>query len=158
MSEYIKKIKDAAKPIIENLQLELVDVVLRKEFGINVISIIIDDPQTFSMDIDQLTNIHSQILDIVNDDIPDGYYLELTTCGIERELKTPNDFQRAINQYIYLSTYQKIHDAFDLKEMNGTLIEVTDEYYVVEVIYKTRKKIVNIPKTAVAKIRLAVKF
>ena len=130
----------------------------RKEFGVNVISIIIDNPETFTMDIDEVAEINSEILDLVNDYIPDGYYLEVTTPGIERELKTEKDFNRAIDKYIYIKTYQKIDDAYGLKEINGYLKEVLENDYVVEVLHMGRRKIVNIPKSAVAKIRLAVKF
>ena len=110
------------------------------------------------MDIDEVAEINSEILDLVNDYIPDGYYLEVTTPGIERELKTEKDFNRAIDKYIYIKTYQKIDDAYGLKEINGYLKEVLENDYVVEVLHMGRRKIVNIPKSAVAKIRLAVKF
>lgn len=158
MSEYLHKIKEASIPVVESRFLELVEVVLRKEFGVNVISIVIDNPETFTMDIDEVASINSEILDLVNDYIPDGYYLEVTTPGIERELKTEKDFARAIGKYIYIKTYQKIENAYNLKEMYGTLLEVTENDYVVDVVNMTRTKTVNIPKTAVAKIRLAVKF
>jgi ribosome maturation factor RimP len=158
MSEYLNKIKELSIPVVESKNLELVDVVLRKEFGVNVISIVIDNPETFTMDIDEVAEINSEILDLVNDFIPDGYYLEVTTPGIERELKTEKDFNRAIDKYIYIKTYQKIDNAFGLKEINGYLKEVLDEEYVVEVLHMGRRKIVNIQKSAVAKIRLAVKF
>lgn len=158
MSEYLHKIKEASIPVVESRSLELVEVVLRKEFGVNVISIVIDNPETFTMDIDEVASINSEILDLVNDYIPDGYYLEVTTPGIERELKTEKDFARAIGKYIYIKTYQKIENAYNLKEMYGTLLEVTENDYVIDVVNMTRTKTVNIPKTAVAKIRLAVKF
>lgn len=158
MSDYLHKIKEASIPVVESKNKELVEVVLRKEFGINVISIVIDDPETFTMDIDEVASINSEILDIVNDDIPDGFYLEVTTPGIERELKTTKDFDRAIGKYIYIKTYQKLENAYNLKEMYGTLLEVKEDEYLVEVVNMTRKKEVNIPKSAVAKIRLAVKF
>lgn len=156
--EYINKIKELSLPIVLSHQKELVDVVLRKEFGVSIISVIIDDLETFSMDIDEVAEINTSILDLVNDYIPDGYYLEVTTPGIERELKTDIDFKRAIGKYIYIKTYQKIDEAFGLKEINGDLIEVNENEYVVNVVHMTRKKVVNIPKTAVAKIRLAVDF
>ena len=73
MNEYLSKIKDASIPIIEKHKKELVSVSLRKEFGTNIISITIDDPVTFSSDIDEIASINQEILDIVNDDIPDGY-------------------------------------------------------------------------------------
>lgn len=156
--EYLKKIKELSLPIVLSHQKELVEVVLRKEFGVSIISVVIDDLETFSMDIDEVAEINTSILDVVNDYIPDGYYLEVTTPGIERELKTEADFKRAIGKYIYIKTYQKIDEAFGLKEINGDLIEVTENEYVVDVVYMTRKKVVNIPKTTVAKIRLAVDF
>ena len=158
MSEYLNKIKELSIPVVEKKNLELVEVVLRKEFGVSVISIVIDNPETFTMDIDEVAEINSEILDLVNDYIPDGFYLEVTTPGIERELKTEKDFSRAIDKYIYIKTYQKIDNAFGLKEINGYLKEVLDEEYVVEVLYMGRRKVVNIQKSAVAKIRLAVKF
>ena len=113
-------------------QKELIDVKLRKEFEVNIISVIIDDPETFSMDIDEVASINSALLDEVNDLIPDGYYLEVTTPGIERE--------------------------FAIKEITGTLLEVTENTFVVEMLLHQRKKVVTVPRTAVAKIRLAVKF
>ena len=151
MNEYLSKIKDASIPIIEKHKKELVNVSLRKEFGTNIISITIDDPVTFSSDIDEIASINQEILDIVNDDIPDGYYLEVTTPGVERELKE-NEYEKSIGKYICIKTYQKLETAYNLKEIYGTLISVDQDNL------KQRKKIVTIPKDAIAKIRLAIKF
>lgn len=74
---------------------------VRKEFGTNIISIVIDDPETFSLDIDEVASINAEILDEVNDLIPDGYYLEVTSLGIERELLTEKIFKS--NKSICLS-------------------------------------------------------
>ena len=158
MSSNLLKIKELVLPIVTSHNKELVDVKNRKEFGINIISVIIDDPETFTMDIDEVANINSEILDVINDYIPDGHYLEVTTPGIERELITQKDFDRAIGKYIYLSTYQKLENANNLKELNGDLLEVTDEQITVEALINQRKKVIIIPRAAIAKIRLAVKF
>ena len=83
MSEYLLKIKESASNIVDKHQKELIDVKVRKEFGTNIISIVIDDPETFSLDIDEVASINAEILDEVNDLIPDGYYLEVTSVGIE---------------------------------------------------------------------------
>lgn len=157
MNEYLSKIKDASIPIIEKHKKELVSVSLRKEFGTNIISITIDDPVTFSSDIDEIASINQEILDIVNDDIPDGYYLEVTTPGVERELKE-NEYEKSIGKYICIKTYQKLETAYNLKEIYGTLISVDQDNLSVEALIKQRKKIVTIPKDAIAKIRLAIKF
>lgn len=158
MNNNFSKIKELTLPIVTSHSKELVDIKHRKEFGINIISIIIDDPQTFTMDIDEVANINSEILDTINDYIPDGYYLEVTTLGIERELVTDKDFERAIGKYIYVSTYQKLENAGNLKEINGYLLEKTNEEITIEALINQRKKVIIIPRAAIAKIRLAVKF
>lgn len=157
MSNYLQSIRELALPIVTMHQKELIDVKLRKEFDVNIISVIIDNPETFSMDIDEVALINSELLDEVNDLIPDGYYLEVTTPGIERELQTEMDFQRAIGKYVYIKTYQKLEE-YHVKEITGTLLETTENTFVVEMLLNQRKKVVTVPRTAVAKIRLAVKF
>ncbi len=65
MSEYLLKIKESASNIVDEHQKELIDVKVRKEFGTNIISIVIDDPETFSLDIDEVASINAEILDEV---------------------------------------------------------------------------------------------
>lgn len=158
MSEYLLKIKESASNIVDKHQKELIDVKVRKEFGTNIISIVIDDPETFSLDIDEVASINAEILDEVNDLIPDGYYLEVTSLGIERELLTEKDIQKAINQFVYLKTYQKMENAYNLKEISGYLIEANAEEFKLEIFLNQRQRLVVIPRAAVAKIRLAVDF
>lgn len=158
MSEYLLKIKELSLDIVNKHQKELVDVKVRKEFGTNIISIVIDDPETFSLDIDEVAAINSEILDKVNDLIPDGYYLEVTSLGIERELLTEKDIQKAINKFVYLKTYQKMENVYNLKEISGYLREANEEEFKLEIFLNQREKVVVIPRAAVAKIRLAVDF
>lgn len=158
MSEYLLKIKELSLDIVNKHQKELVDVKVRKEFGTNIISIVIDDPETFSLDIDEVASINSEILDKVNDLIPDGYYLEVTSLGIERELLTEKDIQKAINKFVYLKTYQKMENVYNLKEISGYLREANEEEVKLEIFLNQREKVVVIPRAAVAKIRLAVDF
>lgn len=158
MSEYLLKIKESASNIVDKHRKELIDVKVRKEFGTNIISIVIDDPETFSLDIDEVASINAEILDEVNDLIPDGYYLEVTSLGIERELLTEKDIQKAINQFVYLKTYQKMENAYNLKEISGYLREANAEEFKLEIFLNQRQRLVVIPRAAVAKIRLAVDF
>ena len=158
MSEYLLKIKELSLDIVNKHEKELVDVKVRKEFGTNIISIVIDDPETFSLDIDEVASINSEILDKVNDLIPDGYYLEVTSLGIERELLTEKDIQKAINKFVYLKTYQKMENVYNLKEISGYLREANEEEFKLEIFLNQREKVVVIPRAAVAKIRLAVDF
>ena len=158
MSEYLLKIKESESNIVDKHQKELIDVKVRKEFVTYIISIVIDDPETFSLDIDEVASINAEILDEVNDLIPDGYYLEVTSLGIERELLTEKDIQKAINQFVYLKTYQKMENAYNLKEISGYLREANAEEFKLEIFLNQRQRLVVIPRAAVAKIRLAVDF
>ncbi len=157
-NDYLESIKQVALNIVQKHQKELVDVKVRKEFGTNIISVIVDDIETFSLDIDEVALINTELLDEVNDLIPDGYYLEVTTLGIERELVTEKDIQKAINQFVHIKTYQKVATAYNLKEIDGYLKEANDEEFTLEVFLNNREKMVVIPRVVVAKIRLAIDF
>ena len=154
----IDKIKGKSLPVVEKYQKTLVSVEHVNEYGIDIISITIDDPITFDIDIDDVAAINEEILDLVNDDLPDGYYLEVTTVGIERELKNDDDLEKALGKYIYLKTYEKIESAFNQKEIYGYLESYEEDSINVNVINKTRTKLVTIEKSKIAKLRLAVKF
>ena len=154
----IEKIKELSSPVVEKYQKSLVSVEHVKEYGIDIVRITIDDPNTFDIDIDDVAKINEEILDLVNDYLPDGYYLEVTSVGIERELKTDSDLEKALGKYIYLKTYEKLESAFNQKEMYGYLESYTSDSVNVNVINKTRKKLVTIEKSKIAKIRLAVEF
>lgn len=152
----LDKMKLLAFPVIEKYHKELVSLKKVKEFGIDKIVFTIDDPKTFTLDIDEVAKINEEILDLINDLIPDGYYLEVSSLGAERELITKKDYERAINQYIYVSTYQKTLD--NLKEIYGYLKSYDDEKIIVDAIIKTRTKEIIITKNNIAKIRLAINF
>ena len=153
----IDKIKGKSLPVVEKYQKTLVSVEHVNEYGIDIIRITIDDPNTFDIDIDDVAAINEEILDLVNDDLPDGYYLEVTTVGIERELKNDDDLEKALGKYIYLKTYEKIESAFNQKEIYGYLESYEEDSINVNVINKTRTKLVTIEKSKITKIRLTVK-
>lgn len=154
----LEEMKKLALPIIEKYHKILVSLKKVKEFGINKIVFTIDDPETFILDIDEVASINEEILDAINDLIPDGYYFEVSSLGAERELITDEDYKRAINQYIYVSTYQKVENASNLKEFYGYLKSYDDEKIIIDAIIKTRTKEIIITRSNIAKIRLAVNF
>lgn len=154
----IEKIKELSLTVVEKYQKSLLSVEHVNEYGIDIIRITIDDPNTFDIDIDDVAAINEEILDLVNDYLPDGYYLEVTSAGIERELKTDEDLEKALGKYIYLKTYEKLESAFNQKEIYGYLESYTSDSINVNVINKTRTKLVVIEKSKIAKVRLAVKF
>lgn len=158
MALNLEEMKRLALPVIIKHQKELVSLKKVKEFGIDKIVFTIDDPKTFILDIDEVATIMEEILDLINDLIPDGHYLEVSSLGAERELITQLDFDRAIDQYIYVSTYQKVAEASNLKELYGYLKSYDEDSVTMNAIIKTRTKEVTIKRDNIAKIRLAVNF
>ena len=154
----LEEIKKLSLPVIEKHNKVLISLKKVKEFGIDKIVFIIDDPETFILDIDEVSEITEEILDLINDLIPDGHYLEVSSLGAERELITEEDFKRAIDKYIFVSTYSKIESIGKQKEFNGYLRSYDDESVTVDAIIKTRTKEVVIKREQIAKIRLAVNF
>ena len=71
---------------------------------------------------------------------------------------TEKDIQKAINKFVYLKTYQKMENVYNLKEISGYLREANEEEFKLEIFLNQREKVVVIPRAAVAKIRLAVDF
>ena len=62
MESYLIKIKELSKPIIEEYGFILVDVKKVVEFGAVISQVIIDDPKTFTLDIDIVGEIKQRIL------------------------------------------------------------------------------------------------
>lgn len=158
MTVNLEEMKRHTLSVLEKHQKELVNIKKVKEYGIDKIVIIIDDPETFILDIDEVATINEEILDLINDLLPDGYYLEVSSLGAERELVTTKDYERALNKYIYISTYQKIKEASNLKEFYGYLLAYDENTVTINAVIKTRTKEIIINKDNIAKIRLAVNF
>ena len=162
---YLDTIKELIEPIVKEYNLVLISVKKKTENGFNVVEVIIDDPVSFTIDIDIVSEISEKAIDLVNDYIPDGYYLEISSLGIERELITIDDYNRALSEekYIYVKTYQKIKytknkNSDGEKEFYGYLKSFNDEEIEITTMIKAREYTITIPKSLIALIRLAVKF
>ncbi|QWQ39413.1 ribosome maturation factor RimP [Gemella sp. zg-570] len=89
------------------------------------------------------------------DFISDKYYLEVSSPGIEIELRNLEEISSSIGKYVCLKTYEKINNQ---KEFFGDLIAVDKENILIEYKDKTRVKKLEIDYAKIAKIRLAVKL
>lgn len=148
-------VEELVTPILEELQLELVEVEYVKE-GKNWFLRVYIDKET-GVDIEDCGNVSEKLsvkLDEV-DPIQQNYFLEVSSPGAERPLKKEKDFQHAIGKNVYIKTYEPI---FDEKEFEGILLSFDGSEVTIEVKMKTRKKTVVIPYDKVAKARLAISF
>lgn len=136
---------------------ELVDIAYEKMGGDYVLSILVDKPGGITVeDTADLTEIVSPLLDTIQPDpFPDQYFLEISSPGLERPLKTKEALANAVGSYINVSLYQAIDK---VKVFEGTLTSFDNDELVIDYLDKTRKKTVTIPHKLVSKARLAVKL
>src|SRR5690606_7555759 len=87
--------------------------------------------------------------------ISDPYYLEVSSPGVERPLKTEEAVRKSVGKNVFVKLYQPIDGE---KEFEGILTSFEEGVMELEVKVKTRKKTVQIPYNQVAKARLAVTF
>ncbi len=153
--EIVEKALILANKCAEKLKLKIVEVEYAKENNRNILRIIAIDDET--LDIDQATDLNNLISEELDkeDFIDEEYYLEVSSPGIERELKTEGEISKAQDKYVCINTYEKIEG---LKEIYGYLREYLNKIIKVETNIKGRIKTIEIPFEKISKIRLAVKF
>lgn len=136
---------------------ELVDVEYGKMGGDYVLSIFVDKPEGITLnDTADLTEIISPLLDQIKPDpFPEQYFLEVTSPGLERPLKTQEALKGAVGKYVNISLYKAVEKQ---KVFEGNLVGFEEDVLTIEYMDKTRKKTVDIPYNLVSKARLAVKL
>ncbi|MDY4762064.1 MAG: ribosome maturation factor RimP [Streptococcus thoraltensis] len=152
----VEQVTEVVTPHI-NAPYELVDVEYGKMGGDYVLSIFVDKPGGISVDdTAELTDIISPLLDTIKPDpFPEQYFLEVSSPGLERPLKTKEALENAVGSYINVSLYKAIDK---VKFFEGDLISFDGENLTIDYLDKTRHKTVDIPYQTVAKARLAVKL
>ncbi len=156
MSNITEEVAKIASPIVEELELELVDVEFVKEGRDWFLRVYIDTPNG-NIDIDQCAQVSEKLSEELDrtDPIPQNYFLEVSSPGAERPLKKEEDFQKAIGQFVFIKTYEAIND---MKEFEGYLLAYGPEGAEVEMRIKTRKLTVVIGRDKIALARLAIDF
>lgn len=157
MSRVVDVVKEAVLPVVDERNFELVDIEFLKEGKNWFLRIYIDKPG--GIDIEECAWVSERVSDIMDqmdpDPIPQAYFLEVSSPGAERPLKTDKDLQNAVGSYVNLSYYQAIDGE---KSHEGTLLEVTEDSVKLEIKIKTRVKTIEIPREKIAKARLAIQF
>jgi ribosome maturation factor RimP len=96
------------RPVIEGEGLELVDVTFGRESGRRILRVTVDRHGGVDLDtISQLSGKVSRRLDLEGFE-PGPYALEVTTPGIERPLRRPQDFRRAVGERVRVKTEEGV--------------------------------------------------
>ncbi|HHZ11476.1 MAG TPA: ribosome maturation factor RimP, partial [Acholeplasmataceae bacterium] len=109
------------------------------------------------MSIDDSADLNRMISDELDkyDLFPDKYFLEVSSEGIEKELKMEAEIKAAVGEYICIRTKRKIEGK---KQLFGDLLAFDDEKATIKTVIGGEEKTVEINRGDIEKIRLAVRF
>lgn len=104
-------VAELALPIAAEAGCELVDVEFLKEGGDWFLRIYIDKPGGISLDdCEKVSRAVNSILD-EKDPIPHAFYLEVSSPGLERQLKKPKDFEKALGQLVEIKLFKAVDNS-----------------------------------------------
>lgn len=126
----------------EGFEIEYVEFV--KEGDNNILRVVIDNLNG-NVAIDDCEKISRKIEDDIDKNIDKEYVLEVSSAGLERQLKNIKLFEKYIGSEVYVKLYKKLDDK---KEITGILKSVNDNNIVIESLEK--EYIFNIKDIAVA--------
>ena len=152
MSEaVVGTIQSMVTPILQEMDLELVDIFYRREQGGWILRLIIDRENGVTLDdCTAVSREVSQLLDI-EDIIEQVYNLEVSSPGLDRPLKSIGDFQRFTGRKAKVTTREPIQGN---QVFIGRINKVEDELIILEV----GQQELSIPFSEVARARLEVEF
>jgi ribosome maturation factor RimP len=152
-SSAAEKVIEATAPRIAGLGVELVDVELVREGQSRILRLIIDKPGGVdSEDCAQVSRLVDPIID-QELDLHVHDYLEVSSPGLERPLKTERDFIRHQGEWVEVTLYQSRDGQ---KKFTGRLAASTPENIGLEA--EDGQKVSCFTREQVAKVKRIVRF
>ena len=144
----LKQAREIAEKLAEELGYELGDVELTKEPGGHFLRFYIDRPEGISLN--ELEAYHRRILPLV--ETVEYDYMEVSSPGVDRPLKTERDFEHAMGETVELKTYRPVNGA---KQFLGDLIGLEGDQIVLQT---GPDEIMKFNRRDVALVRVHVEF
>ena len=142
MANIEEKVEKLLKPVIEENGYELYDVEYAKEGKNYFLRIYIDKPDGIDLkDCEKVNDLINELLDKA-DYIKEQYFLEVSSPGIERNLRKEKHLEQNIGNEVYIKLFQKNQDG--KKEYQGILKEFDSEYIMLDDLKIERKNISQI--------------
>lgn len=151
----VQKVKSIATEQVKDSNYSLYDVEYVKEGSDYFLRVYFDKDGGLSLDdCVLLSEKLAEELD-KEDFISDKYYLEVSSPGIERDLRDLEEVSNSVGKHVYIKTYEKIDNQ---KEFYGDILSIDGDEITIEYKDKARVKKSVVKYEKIAKIRLAVKF
>ncbi len=147
-----ERVKTIVEALIEDLEYDLVDVEFKKEGPNRFLRVFLDKEGGISLDdCQEMSKAIGEELD-KEDPINGPYYLEVSSPGLDRPLKSDKDLKRNLNKEVEVSLYQAIDGQ---KLITGYLVDFDEEKLNIQF---EDESTMEIPRDKTALIRLAIKF
>ena len=149
-----KQLSELVSSKLASINYNLVSLNVSRNGGSLQVSIVVDRVAPINMDdIVEVTNVLSSYFDEI-DPFETTYSLDISSLGAEKPLKV-EELDKYVDSYVNVHVNNPI-DGENIFE--GTLKEVNDNSILITKRIKTRSKDVEVMKTNILKIRLAIKF
>lgn len=142
MAKIENKVEDLVTPKIEKLGYEVYDVEYVKEGKNYFLRIYIDSPK--GIDLNDCEKVNNEIMDLLDeaDYIKEQYFLEISSPGIEKNLRKDKHLKNNIGTEINIKLFKK--DENGKKEYQGILKDFNEDYIIIDNINIERKNIAQI--------------
>ncbi|NWF53849.1 MAG: ribosome maturation factor RimP [Syntrophaceae bacterium] len=147
----LQEVREVVEPILQSQGYELVDLEYQRESRGWVLRIYMD--REGGITLDDCTGVSHEVGAVleVKDVIPNAYILEVSSPGLTRPLKKPEDYRRFRDQLVKIKLFQPLDGR---KNFKGKLLGLEDETVRVEV----DGKVFAIPLPSIAKANLEIDF
>ena len=117
------KVEQLIQPIVEKLGFEIEYIEFVKEGINNVLRIVIDKNDSDDMWVEDCEKVSRAIEDIVDKNINQEYVLEVSSPGLERQLKNIRLYKKYVGKNIHVKLFNKIENK---KEFEAIILDVDE--------------------------------
>lgn len=149
-------LKTLIQPVLDARKLRLMDLKWVQDGHTRILQIQIMYPDG-TMDVDTCGDVSSAVSDLLDQSaLADSeYYLEVCSPGAERPLTTDEDLHLAVEGYVHVLLLHPLEKSL---EHEGKLLAFDGTQLSLEIMIKSRKKVITVAKENLVKARLAVKL
>jgi len=131
--------------LLTNEKYSLYDLKKKRQFGYAILEVVVDGE---NLTVAVLTKLNELILNAIDDYLPDNYYLEVSSPGAERALRTLAEAEKYVGS--------KIKIVSDRYNDVGVLEKVEKNLLFVKINIKGRYQTIEVPFEELNKVNLAV--
>lgn len=154
MSENIvKKIEKIVTPVIEEMDLSLVEVEYLQDGGYWYVRIFVERIDG-EITLEECAKISGEVDEEIDKLIEQKFFLEVSSPGIERPLKKIEDFIRFSGEKVKVNLKHKLEILEDRKSFEGFIVEIKGE----NIVFEIDEKLIEISFKEIKKSNLVYDF